>query len=123
MILATQRPDATVLPGQIKSLCDIRIAGRCDQILSQIILDNSDADEQIPKDERGLFSMIWIGRDARGMIDMEENHENENRIPNHVIDNLARCLLPKIQTYFETENGQLAFQAWAEDKKNTQTQV
>ena len=35
---------------------------------------------------------------------MEENHENENRIPNHVIDNLARCLLPKIQTYFETEN-------------------
>lgn len=55
LILATQRPDATVLPGQIKSLCDIRIAGRCDQILSQIILDNSDADEQIPKDERGLF--------------------------------------------------------------------
>lgn len=51
------------------------------------------------------------------MIDME-NHENENRIPNHVIDNLARCLLPKIQTYFETENGQLAFQAWAEDNKN-----
>ena len=61
--------------------------------------------------------MIWIGRDVRGMIDME-NHENENRIPNHVIDNLARCLLPKIQTYFETENGQLAFQAWAEDRKN-----
>lgn len=68
-------------------------------------------------------SMIWIGRDARGMIDMEENHENENRIPNHVIDNLARCLLPKIQTYFETENGQLAFQAWAEDKKNTQIKI
>ena len=63
--------------------------------------------------------MIWIGRDARGMIDMEENQEYENRIPNHVIDNLARCLLPKIQTYFETENGQLAFQAWAEDRKNT----
>ena len=57
------------------------------------------------------------------MIDMEENHENENRIPNHVIDNLARCLLPKIQTYFETENGQLAFQAWAEDKKNTQIKI
>ena len=67
--------------------------------------------------------MIWIGRDARGMIDMEENHENENHIPNHVIDNLARCLLPKIQTYFETENGQLAFQAWAEDKKNTQIKI
>lgn len=41
------------------------------------------------------------------------------QIPNHVIDNLARCLLPIIQTYFETENGQLAFQAWAEDRKNT----
>lgn len=67
--------------------------------------------------------MIWIGRDARGMIDMEENHKSESRIPNHVIDNLARCLLPKIQTYFETENGQLAFHAWAEDKKNTQIKI
>ena len=48
-----------------------------------------------------------------------ENQEKEIRVPDHVIDNLARCMLPKIQTYFETENGQLAFQAWAEDRKNT----
>ena len=47
----------------------------------------------------------------------------KQQIPNHVIDNLARCLLPKIQTYFETENGQLAFQAWAEDRKNTKPAV
>ena len=48
-----------------------------------------------------------------------ENQEKEIRVPDHVIDNLARCMLPKIQTYFETENGQLAFQAWTEDRKNT----
>ena len=46
--------------------------------------------------------MIWIGRGAREMIDME-NQEKEIRVPDHVIDNLARCMLPKIQTYFETE--------------------
>lgn len=36
----------------------------------------------------------------------------EMKVPEHVIDTLARCLLPKIQAYFETETGQLAFQEW-----------
>lgn len=41
-------------------------------------------------------------------------HGNGNEVPDHVIDTLARCLLPKIQAYFETEAGQLAFREWAE---------
>lgn len=50
LILATQRPDANILPGQIKNNIDCRICGRADNVLSQIILDKTDAAELIPKD-------------------------------------------------------------------------
>lgn len=55
LILATQRPDATVIPGQIRNNMDFRVCGRVDSVLSQIILDNTSAAEQIPKDARGRF--------------------------------------------------------------------
>ena len=54
LILATQRPDATIIPGQIRNNMDFRVCGRAD-VLSQIILDNTSAAEQIPKDARGRF--------------------------------------------------------------------
>lgn len=55
LILATQRPDSEVLKGQIKNNIDLRICGRADKVLSQIILDNSDGAEKIPKDKQGIF--------------------------------------------------------------------
>lgn len=55
LILATQRPDANILPGQIRSNMDCRICGRADSVLSQIILDSTEAAEQIPKDTAGRF--------------------------------------------------------------------
>lgn len=55
LILATQRPDTNVIPGQIRSNMDFRVCGRADSILSGIILGNSSADEQIPKDASGRF--------------------------------------------------------------------
>lgn len=55
LILATQRPDATIIPGQIKNNMDFRVCGRADNVLSQIILDNTSAADQIPKDARGRF--------------------------------------------------------------------
>ena len=55
LILATQRPSADILTGQIRSNIDCRICGRADNILSQIILDSTDAAEQIPKDAQGRF--------------------------------------------------------------------
>lgn len=55
LILATQRPDTNVIPGQIRSNMDFRVCGRADSILSGIILDNTSAAEQIPKDARGRF--------------------------------------------------------------------
>ncbi|MBE6592896.1 MAG: DNA translocase FtsK [Ruminococcaceae bacterium] len=55
LILATQRPDANILSGQIRNNINCRICGRADTILSQIILDNTSAAEQIPKDIAGRF--------------------------------------------------------------------
>ena len=55
LILATQRPDANVIPGQVKNNMDFRVCGRADNILSGIILDNTSAADQIPKDARGRF--------------------------------------------------------------------
>ena len=55
LILATQRPDANILAGQIKNNLDCRICGRADNVLSQIILDSTDAADRIPKTSRGRF--------------------------------------------------------------------
>ncbi len=54
-ILATQRPDAQVISGQIKSNVDVRICGRADDVLSQIILDKTDANDLIAKTAQGRF--------------------------------------------------------------------
>lgn len=55
LILATQRPNANILSGQIKNNVNCRICGRADNVLSQIILDSTAPAEQIPKDARGRF--------------------------------------------------------------------
>ena len=39
------------------------------------------------------------------------------KIPDYVIDDIARCLLPKIQAYFESPEGQAAFEAWKQEHK------
>ena len=55
LILATQRPDAQLIPGQIRNNLDCRICGRAERVLSELVLDSPAAAEQIPKDERGRF--------------------------------------------------------------------
>ncbi|MGN0005677.1 MAG: FtsK/SpoIIIE domain-containing protein [Candidatus Gastranaerophilaceae bacterium] len=55
LILATQRPDANILTGQIRNNIDFRVCGRADNVLSQIILDNTEAAYKIPKKSQGLF--------------------------------------------------------------------
>ena len=44
-----------------------------------------------------------------------EKQEKGTQVPDHVIESLARWLLPKIQGDFETEAGQLAFRERAEN--------
>ena len=55
LLLATQRPDANILCGQIKNNISHRICGRADNVLSGIILDSTAAAEEIPSDARGRF--------------------------------------------------------------------
>ena len=55
LILSTQRPDANVLPGQIKNNLEHRICGRADSVLSGIILDNTEAAKQISSYSLGRF--------------------------------------------------------------------
>lgn len=55
LILATQRPDADVIKGQIKNNLGFRICGKADKVLSQIILDNQEGAE-IPQSSKGFFA-------------------------------------------------------------------
>jgi hypothetical protein len=40
-------------------------------------------------------------------------------VPDHVIDTFARCLLPKIQAYFDSPEGQADFEAWKHEQEST----
>lgn len=55
LIFATQRLDADVLKGQIKTNIGYRICGRADKVLSQIILDNSEGAVKISPNDQGMF--------------------------------------------------------------------
>lgn len=68
LILSTQRPDANILPGQIKNNISYRVCGRADMVLSQIILDNTDAYHNIPSDIQGVF-INQDGTMFKGYID------------------------------------------------------
>ena len=37
---------------------------------------------------------------------------NNSGIPDHEIEKIARCLLPELQTFYESEEGQKEFAEW-----------
>ncbi len=41
-----------------------------------------------------------------------KNSDVKDEVPANVIEALARCLLPAIRSYFESEEGQAAFEEW-----------
>lgn len=47
--------------------------------------------------------------------DLSNLSASEN-IPDFEIDSIARCLLPKILTFFDTTEGQSAFKEWKKSK-------
>ena len=55
VILSGQRLDSNTLSGQIRANLDIKIAGRCDSVLSQLIFNDTRAHDMIPKSSVGLF--------------------------------------------------------------------
>ena len=42
---------------------------------------------------------------------------NNSGIPQHVIENIARCLMPDIVAFYESEEGQKEFAAWKAQQK------
>ena len=51
---------------------------------------------------------------------MSRRKKNNTGIPDFEIDSLARALLPAIQAYFETEEGQKEFSAWQAERQQRQ---
>lgn len=43
------------------------------------------------------------------------NKSNVIQIPQYEIDALARCLLPDLMAFYETEDGQREFEQWKKD--------
>lgn len=54
LIISTQVPSSQVLTEKIRHNCDMRICGRANKILSNIVIDNDSA-STIPKSDRGKF--------------------------------------------------------------------
>lgn len=51
---------------------------------------------------------------------MSIRKKNITGIPDFKVDSLARALLPAIQAYFETEEGQREFAAWQAERQQKQ---
>ena len=47
---------------------------------------------------------------------------NNSGIPPHAIESIARCILPDIIAYYETEEGQRQFQEWKVMQEAEQTE-
>ena len=42
---------------------------------------------------------------------------NNSDLPDHVIEEIARCILPDIIAYYESEEGQQEFQKWEAEQE------
>ena len=47
---------------------------------------------------------------------------NNSGIPQHIIESIARCILPDIIAYYETEEGQREFHEWKTKRDAEQTE-
>ena len=45
---------------------------------------------------------------------------NKTGVPQHAIERIARCLLPDIQAYYESEEGQREFAEWQKQQEEAQ---
>lgn len=52
------------------------------------------------------------------MPDKDNIHQPEYVPPDSAIESLARCLLPAIQAYFDSEQGQREFEEWKRKKED-----
>ena len=50
---------------------------------------------------------------------------NNSGIPDHEIEKIARCLLPELQAFYESEEGQKEFAEWKKkrDAEQSRTEI
>ena len=58
----------------------------------------------------GLCSKGYTGEKVCDVVDQEFI------IPDYIVETLARHLMPKVQEYFESKDGQEAFERWKEQR-------
>ena len=63
------------------------------------------------------WKRLWI----RLLYAIKDTH-GEGRLPDFVAKDIARCLLPSIVAYFESEEGKKAFAEWMEKKNVLQNE-
>ena len=51
------------------------------------------------------------------MVKNKQKSDSGINIPDYQFEALARCLLPKIQVYYESEEGKKAFAEWQAKKE------
>ena len=59
---------------------------------------------QIENQNKGPLLEVQLGRKKKLI--------NNSDIPQHVIEAIARCILPDIRTFYESEEGQREFAEW-----------
>ncbi len=78
LFLATQRPDANIIPGQIRNNMDCKVCGRADSVLSSIIIDSTAAADLIPKDAEGRFILNDGTSESSGTVFQAYYFSKEN---------------------------------------------
>jgi hypothetical protein len=47
----------------------------------------------------------------------KDESKNTTGLPDHEIEALARCFLPYIREYYESEEGRIAFEEWEREQE------
>jgi hypothetical protein len=47
----------------------------------------------------------------------KDKFKNTTGLPDHEIEALARCFLPYIREYYESEEGRIAFEEWEREQE------
>ncbi len=127
LILATQRPSATILNGQIRSNIDCRICGRADNILSQMSrrADTKRRTRAIITNT-GVIFQSCLFNDSEVFSDSHEQSggfslvKKKGTIPKHELEALAEVIYPALKEYLESVEGKAAFQKWQKEQKKLQ---
>ena len=65
----------------------------------------------------GPFKRFW-----QRLKEILGNNRGECELPDHLIKEFARCLLPDILAYFESDEGKAAFEEWKSKKNDKNNQ-